>query len=241
MSTIRIRQTTAALLILGATLVNIPYTLLIMNFDYPDILRAPTAQILSRFQAGGDALIYTWLTFAWVGLPLLLGVIMLKRVLEPESSHFLATATTLGVVGSFVQVIGFLRWVFVVPVLARLFTDPMTDSATKASISTVFVAVHQYGGVVLGEHLGQFLTILWMSMISGILYKSQMFSKWVAWLGWFASAVYLLAQTELFSTAIPDFPEIGWAGFYGSLLWLVWMIVLGVYLVKYKNALHGNI
>jgi len=236
MSEINFRKLTGVFFIIGAVLVNIPYTLLIMNFDYPDILRAPTAQILSRFQAGGDALIYTWLAFAWVGLPLLLGVIMLKRVLEPESSHFLDTATTLGVVGSFVQVIGFLRWVFVVPVLARLFTNPMTDSVTKASISTVFVAVHQYGGVILGEHLGQFLTILWMSMISGILYKSKMFSKWVAWLGWFASAVYLLAQTELFATAIPDFPEVSWAGFYGSILWLVWMIVVGVYLVKFKTA-----
>ena len=64
--------------------------------------------------------------------------------------------------------------------------------------------------------------------------QSRIYSKWVAWLGWFASAVYLLAQTELLATAIPNFPVIGWAGFFGSLLWLVWMIVVGVFLVKYK-------
>jgi len=235
MSTKQFRQLTGLFFIIGAVLVNIPYTLLIMNFDYPDILRAPVAQILTQFHAGGDALIYTWLAFAWIGLPMLLGAIMLKRILERESFPFLETATALGVIGFIVQVIGLLRWVFVVPVLARLFTDPATDSVTKASISAVFVAVHQYGGVVLGEHLGQFLTILWTSMISGIIYKSSIFSKWVAWLGWFASAVYLLAQTELLATAIPDFPVIGWAGLYGSLLWLAWMICVGVYLVKYRN------
>jgi len=146
----------------------------------------------------------------------------------------LETATTLGVIGFVVQLIGLLRWVFVVPILARLFTDPGTDPATQASISAVFIAIHQYGGVVLGEHIGQFFTIVWMSLISGVIYRSKMFSKWVAWLGWFASAVYLLAQTELFATAIPNFPVIGWAGLYGSLLWLVWMLVLGIYLVKYK-------
>jgi len=146
----------------------------------------------------------------------------------------LETATTLGVIGFVVQLIGLLRWVFVVPVLARLFTDPATDPATQASISAVFIAVHQYGGVVLGEHLGQFFTIVWMSVISGVIYQSKMFGKWVAWLGWFASAVYLLAQTELFATAIPNFPVIGWAGLYGSLLWLAWMLTLGIYLVKYK-------
>ena len=235
MSETNFRKLTGIFFIVGAILVNVPYTLLIVNFDYPDILRQPTADIFAKFHAGDDALIYTWLAFAWVGLPILLGAVMLKRVLEKENSPFLETATTLGVIGFVVQLIGLLRWVFVVPVLARLFTDPKTDPATQASISTVFIAVHQYGGVVLGEHIGQFLTILWMSLISGVIYRSKMFSKWVAWLGWFASAVYLLAQTELFATAIPNFPVIDWAGLYGSLLWLVWMIVVGVYLFKYNK------
>ena len=234
MSETNFRKLTGIFFIIGAILVNIPYTLLIVNFDYPDILRQPIADILVKFHADGDALIYTWLAFAWVGLPILLGAVMLKRVLEKEASPFLETATTLGVIGFVVQLIGLLRWVFVVPILARLFTDPGTDPATQASISAVFIAIHQYGGVVLGEHIGQFFTIVWMSLISGVIYRSKMFSKWVAWLGWFASAVYLLAQTELFATAIPNFPVIGWAGLYGSLLWLVWMLVLGIYLVKYK-------
>ena len=236
MSETNFRKLTGIFFIVGAVLVDIPYTLLIMNFDYPDILRAPIAQILTQFHTGGDALIYTWLAFAWVGLPLLLGAIMLKRILEQENSPFLDTATTLGVIGFVVQVIGLLRWVFVVPILARLFTDPTTDSVTKASISAVFIAVHQYGGVILGEHIGQFLTILWMSLISGIIYKSLIFSKWVAWLGWFASAVYLLAQTELLATAIPGFPVIEWAGLYGSLLWLAWMFALGIHLIRNRPS-----
>ena len=235
MSENKLRKLTGLFFIIGAILVNIPYTLLIMNFDYPDILRLPTEEILTRFHAGGNSLIYTWLAFAWVGLPMLFGVILLKRILEKENSPFLETATTIGVIGFIVQVIGLLRWVFVVPVLARLFTDPTTDSATKAAIPVVFSAIHQYGGVILGEHMGQFLIIIWMGLISAIIYKSEMFSKWVAWLGWFASAVYILGQTELFATAIPDFPVVDWGGLYGSLLWLLWMIVVGVFLVKYKE------
>jgi hypothetical protein len=208
---------------------------LITNFDYPDILRMPTAEILTRFQAGGNSLIYTWLAFAWVGLPILFGALMLKRVLEKESSPFLETATAIGVLGFVVQLIGLLRWVFVVPVLARLFIDPAADSVTRAAVSAVFVAVHQYGGVILGEHLGQFFTILWMTMISAIIYRSPLFARWISWLGWIASAVYLLAQTELFATVIPDFPVIDWAGLAGSLLWLLWMVVMGVYLLRAKN------
>ena len=205
------------------------------NFDYPDILRAPVDQILTQFQAGGSPLIYTWLAFAWVGLPMLLGAIMLKRILDNEHSYFLETATTIGVIGFVVQVVGLLRWVFVIPVIARLYTDPSTSAVTKESLSALFIGIHQYGGVVLGEHMGQFFIIVWMSMISAIIYKSKMFASWVAWLGWIASAVYLLAQTELLATAIPGFPVIGWAGLAGSLFWLLWMIVIGFYLLKHKD------
>src|SRR5512137_1949495 len=182
MSTKQFRQLTGVLFIAGAVLVNIPYTLLIMNFDYPDILRLPVDQILTKFQSGGNALIYTWLAFAWVGLPMLFGAIMLKRILEKENSPFLETATTIGVIGFLVQVIGLLRWVFVVPVIARFYTNPATTPTTQESLSVLFMGIHQYGGVVLGEHMGQFFIILWMSMISAIIYNSPLFAKWIAWL-----------------------------------------------------------
>jgi len=239
MSTKQFRQLAGLFFVLGAVLINIPYTLLIMNFDYPDILRAPVDQILTHFQAGGNSLIYTWLAFAWVGLPILFGMIMLNQILGREKYPFLETATTIGVIGGIVQIVGLLRWVFVIPVIARLYTDPITDTATKESLSALFMVVHQYGGVILGEHMGQFLTILWMSMISVIIYKSPLFAKWVAWLGWIASIIFILAQTDLFATVIPGFPVISWAGLYGSLLWLLWMIVVGIYLMSKNKVDHA--
>jgi hypothetical protein len=53
---------------------------------------------------------------------------------------------------------------------------------------------------------------------------------WDGWLGWLASAIYLLRQTELHATAIPGFPVVDWAGLAGSLLWLLWTIILGIIL-----------
>ncbi len=235
MSTKKYSQLTGVLLVVGAVLVNIPYTLLIVNFDYPDILRASVDHILTRFQAGGSPLIFTWLAFAWIGLPMLFGVIMLKSILAQENSHFLEVATTIGVIGFVVQVIGLLRWVFVVPVIARLYSDPATSAGMKDALLALFVGIHQFGGVLLGEHMGQLFIVIWMSMISAIIYKSALFARWVAWLGWIASAVYLLAQTELFATVMLNFPVIGWAGLSGSLLWLLWMIVVGVYLIKFRT------
>lgn len=68
MNTTSLRKWTGWFFITGAVLVNIPYTLLIMNFDYPDILRQPAGEILTRFQAGGASLIYTWLGICLGGI-----------------------------------------------------------------------------------------------------------------------------------------------------------------------------
>ena len=161
MTTKQISQLTGFFFILGAILVNIPYTLLIINFDYPDILRAPSDLILIEFEKGGSTLIWTWLAFAWVGLPMLLGAVMLKSVLKKERGVVLDLATNFGILGFVVQVVGLLRWVFVVPMLAHLYNNPLTPAGTKEAILVLFLTQHQYGGVLLGEHIGQLFVILW--------------------------------------------------------------------------------
>ena len=38
---------------------NVAFALLAARFDYPDILRRPTEEVLERFRAGGGALVLT--------------------------------------------------------------------------------------------------------------------------------------------------------------------------------------
>lgn len=239
MNTIWHQRLTGILFIVGAVLVNIPYILLIMNFDYPDILREPSGLVLTRYQEGGTGLMLTWLAFAWVGIPLLFAIVVLQKVLEREDIPYLWSGTVVGVIGGIARMIGLLRWTFVVPVLARTYADPIASAATKESAMIVFQAVHQYGGVVLGEHIGQTFTIIWMLLVSLAMFRSTLFKPWLAWFGILASLVYSLAQTELLATVIPNFPVVPQTGLIGSLLWLVWMMVLGVFLVRTKpNAIQ---
>lgn len=226
-----LRKWTGWFFIAGAVLVNIPYTLLLMNFDYPDILRQPAEDVLTRFHAGGPSLIYTWLAFTWVGLPLLFGIILLEKAIE-NSSPLMQTAKIAGIIGAIAQMAGLLRWVFVVPVIANTYTDPSTSDAAKEAALVAFQVIHQYGGVVLGEHLGQAFTILWMVLVSTAMIKSNFFKPWLGWLGFIASAVYILAQTELLATVIPSMYVVDVAGLAGSLLWLAWMAILGISLLR---------
>lgn len=232
MNQLNFRKLTGGLFILGVILVNIPYALLISTFEYPDILRQPTDQILTQFAAGGAGLIAQWLAFAWLSVPILAAMLMLPRALGRDESLLVKAATQMGVIAALAQIIGLLRWVFVVPILARLYNDPATSPASQEAVIVVFQTLHQSGGVLLGEHIGQLLTIAWMSLISLALLKSDVSGIWLGWFGFAAALVYLTAQTELFATVIPGFPVVPEAGLIGSLLWLGWMLMLGVSLVR---------
>jgi hypothetical protein len=102
----------------------------------------------------------------------------------------------------------------------------------KEAAKIGFQVVHQYGGVVLGEHIGQLFTIAWTIMMTSAFSKLKLLPKWVIGLGYGSSVIYLLAQTELFATVIPHFPVIDLAGFIGSTLWLIWLIIVGFKFLK---------
>jgi hypothetical protein len=213
------------LLITGAVGVLIPYIVLTMTFQYPDILRQDTGTVLTKFHRGGSSLIATWWAFSILGLPLLIAYILIGQKLETKL-QFIRWVTTFGVISGIVQIIGLLRWVFVVPVIANSYLSG--DAAIKAAAITSFQTIHQFAGVLLGEHLGQLFTIIWTVIISYAFIKLNIFPKWVSWLGIAASLIYLAAQAELFATVIPGFPVWPMAGLIGSTLWLIWLVIVGI-------------
>ncbi len=225
-------KTIGWLLIAGAVGVLIPYTILTIIFEYPTILRQDTSIILTKFHEGGSKLIWTWFAFAITGIPLIPAYIMIGQKFE-NKAPLIRMATTIGLIGLIVQMIGLLRWTFVVPVLADTFVYA-TDEATKAAAIVSFKTIHQFGGVILGEHLGQLFTIAWTVMLSISFGKLKLMPKWVNGLGISSAAIYLLAQAELFATVIKGFPVWELAGFIGSTLWLVWLIIIGIRFLRFK-------
>lgn len=224
------------LLISGALGVFIPYTILTITFNYPDILRQDSVSILTQFHEGGSALIFTWLTFALLGLPLLVAYSLIGQKLEQKAPQ-MKWVTTIGIISGVVQIIGLLRWIFVVPVLATEFVNTSSSSRQDA-IEISFKVIHQFGGVLLGEHLGQLFTIIWTVFTSFALLKVNIIPKWLAWWGFIAAFIYFLAQAELLASVIPTFPVIDMAGFAGSTLWLLWIILVGI---KFMKAGKNNV
>ncbi|GAB3936503.1 DUF4386 domain-containing protein [Larkinella terrae] len=229
-------KTVGNLLIAGSIAVLVPYTILTVVFDYPNILRQEPGVILTRFHAGGPQLIAVWWTFAITGLLLLIAYVKLGQYFENQHKS-VRWVTTIGIISGIAQIIGLLRWTFVVPVLADRYVHS-ADPAVRESVGVIFQAVHQFGGVLLGEHIGQLFTVIWTVMISRVFDQLRVFPRWVAVFGYVASGIYLLAQTELVATVVPNFPVFDLAGFIGSTLWLVWLVLIGVKFRTLGNLLE---
>lgn len=226
-------KTIGILLIMGAVAVIIPFGILMQQFEYPEVLRMETGVILQRFHEGGAPLIFTWLALALSAIPLVIAYSRLGQWLEHRLS-WVRWVTVLGIVSGLVQMIGLLRWVFVVPPLANAYVHA-TDASVKTGIEVVMNAFHQFGGVLLGEHLGQLFTVIYMIGLSLAMWRIGLFPKWLHILGISSAAIYFLAQAELMATVIPGFPSWSLAGLLGSTGWLLWLICLGVFLIRHPQ------
>ncbi|MCC5640075.1 DUF4386 domain-containing protein [Nostoc sp. CHAB 5844] len=222
---------TGILFIALVVLLNIPYMLLIQNFEYDDILREPVDYVLQRFQAGGAGLIATWFTFGFAALLFIPASTLLHKIIAQDDMPYLATATLIGALSGILQSVGLMRWVFVVPVLANLYTSSTATTATREAVSVVYQAVHQYGGVVIGEYLGQTLLVFWTMGVGIAMLHSPLFKSWVAYFGLMTVPLLLLGQSELFATVIPGFPVLQ-ATPIGFVLWEVWLLIVGISLLR---------
>jgi hypothetical protein len=225
-----LRLVTGWLLVIGAVSFAVAATVLSSTFNWPDILREPPEVVLPAFADGGTSLIWTWFAVAWTYAILLVPILLLPAALGRREDPVLRAATFVGAASVLLALIGFLRWVFVVPALADSYTAG--DATTKAAVAAAWMAQHQFGGALLGEHLGQLLAIAWSITISLLVLRTRMLWRWVGWAGLAASVLYLFNQGDILATAVDGFPVFDLAGFLGSTLWGLWVIALGVAVLR---------
>lgn len=209
--------------LLAATL---PYSWLIAHFGYDDILREPTEKILTTFHAGGAALVLAWFAFAMSALmfiPVAMGFSRLLSRLHASKWD----ASNLGVASAIVQAAGLLRWVLVVPGLAAAFVAPNTSAIQRDTLVIAFDIVHRFGGMLLGEMLGQLLLAAWTTLVSIQLYRSRAVSHWISIVGMATIPLWLLGQTELLHEVIPALPSIEVIPI-AFMAWEVWLMLLAV-------------
>ena len=216
-----LRRTTGGLFIGGAVTFATAATVLSSTFDWPDVLREPAEVVLPAFVTGGASLVWTWFATAWTYAILAVPILLLPAVLGRRGDPALRAATYAGATSVVLALIGFLRWVFVVPPLADSYVNG--DDTTRAAVDAAWTAQHQFGGALLGEHLGQLLVIGWSVTLCVIIVRSRVLPRWLGVTGLAVSAVYLLNQGDILAPRVPGFPVWDLAGLLGSTGWRLWV------------------
>jgi Domain of unknown function (DUF4386) len=226
-----VEHVASALLILLPLAFNLFFFLLARRFDYPDILRSPTEDVLRRFQAGGVSLKLLWYGFMLTAILFAPLAVLVGQVLASEGGDVVATAVVVGVLASIVQFLGLARWPFLVPVLARTYVDPASSEAKREATVVVFDAFHRYLGVAVGECLGYLFTGSWTVLVGIAMLQSPVFDAWLAWPGIIIGVLLAAGSLEF----VGRFEEKGWR-LAGTLVpiayiaWSLWLMVAGVVL-----------
>ncbi len=211
---------------------NASFALLGARFEYPDILRRPTAEVLERFRQGGSALILIWWAFALTAVLFAPLVVLVSAALPDADATLLAVATSVGVLAAIVQFLGLIRWPFLVPYLAREAELAAPGSARHESIDVVFQSFNRYLGVAVGEHLGYAFTGAWSVLIGIAFTQADAVPSWLGLPGILIGAALMLCSLEFVGRHEPA----GWKLAekltpIAYVLWSIWLVVAGVALI----------
>ena len=211
---------------------NAAFALLAARFDYPDILRKPTEEVLERFRAGGASLVLTWWAFALTAVLFAPLVVLLSQAIDDADPALLAITTTIGVLAAVVQFLGLIRWPFLVPYLARVAAESAPGSARREAVDVIFQSFNRYLGVAVGEHLGYGLTGAW-SLLAGVaLTQTTAVPSWLGAVGVVVGAALMLCSLEF----VGRFEPRGWKLAetltpIAYIVWSLWLVAVGVALL----------
>jgi hypothetical protein len=214
------RSVSGALLIAAPLIFTAGFTGLQMTFDYPDILRHPASEVLTRFaQAGWDLHVY-WYAMMIAAVGLVPASIATGLHLWKRDSLLAGLSIGFGALAGLVQALGLIRWVMLTPVLAASYTAPGATEMDKAMAVSLFDATNAYLGVGVGEHLGYLFTGVWTLLVSALILSDR---RILAVSGIALSFTVMAGMLEPFG--VPYAADINAIGFS---LWALWALALGV-------------
>jgi Domain of unknown function (DUF4386) len=215
------RKLTATALIVAALLTNAGFTALSSIFNYPDVLKEPSGEVLDRFREHQSS-VSMW--FAILALSAALFGPIAVGIGKLRSDRWMKRAVPVGIAAAVVQTIGLSRWPLLVPGFA---SDAASASATTvADAESHFHTANVILGTVIGETFGYLLTAAWTVLVVtslGARFSGRVFKV----LGTVSAAMIFVGVFSPLDLAIIDT-----VNFAGYVLWSVWLIWLAIAVIR---------
>ena len=202
----------------GAALLAIAgFTALGSIFEYPQILKEPTREILALYRENATA-VSGWFLVLMVSAALLAPAgVALGRLAGGPLGRWI---TGVGIAAASVQVVGLSRWVLFVPGLS----DDAARPATAAHARDTFETLHTWLGEALGETLGYALTATFTVLVLAALGRHGA-ARWLLWLGYASAALIVTGVVIPLGVEVAELTN-----FAGYVAWSLWLLGLSAVL-----------
>ena len=222
------RYSTAALLIIEGLLMFVPVIVLGAAINWPASLDEPASVNLPLILEQAGAVRFGYVAYMIYSVLVLPIAVLTARLAagEQRSNAALQMAVGFGVASAVLRVLGIIRWLIPMPVLARIYTDPATSDATRESVAVMYDMLNAYAGSV-GEVLGVgFFAALWIVTLSIGMLQTGAVPRWFALYGFVVAAGLATGLLEI------------WAVDLGALVAITvsllqfWFLILGVLVLR---------
>ena len=215
------RKITAIALVAAALLTNAGFIALGSVFNYPDVLKEPTGEILNRFREHQSS-VSIW--FAVLAASAALFAPVAVGIGKLRDDRWMKLAVPAGIAAATVQTIGLLRWPLLMPGFAS--DAASTNASTAADARDHFDTAHTILGNIIGETFGYTLTAAWTLLVVASL-GARFAGRAFAALGGVSAIMIALGVFSPLDLAIID--KVNFAGY---VLWSAWLIWFAIAVVR---------
>ncbi len=196
----KLRFGIALFLIVEALLAFAPLAILGPAIGWPASLRDPAGQQLAAIAAAPLALTLGYSVYLLYSLAILPVAVIVAWRVTGLTGKLSALIVALGALSALSRVIGILRWLTVMPILASGYAS--ADPETRAAIELTFSAINSYGGGI-GEVLGVALFGgLWLLVAMAAALRSRSLPLWLIVFGVVAAVLQLALAAPTLGIAV---------------------------------------
>ena len=214
------------------------FTMLQRRFEYADILRQSTADVLAKFAAGDTPLIAVWYVLTLAALAFIALSVLVHRVLAERGAPVLlwlprpSASSRVSPRPS-----GSLRWPFPGPDLAQSYLAPSATEVQRVAAGMAFEGLPPPRGMAVGEHLGYMSTSVRTILVAVVILRTGILPRRIGAIGAVLGVAIAAGPAE----------QAGWEvggtiNMFSYLVRALWLIAFGALLlvVRARPALGGS-
>ena len=217
--------TAGIFIILHVVISTAAFLILMVVFQFPDILRAPSPVRFNLFLENQNIMIPVYYLLALTGLFQAIISVLLYQFFKQKNT-LINLGLLFGILTGVFQTFGFIRWSFVIPYFADL------SESSPEMIGVLEGAFNSYAGMAVGEHLGFIMQASWTIFLGVAILKTNMLSKNIGIAGIIIGALTVLFAYEPFGGIFTVFGELTNPV---ESAWYIWLVFIGVSLFRKAN------